>query len=612
MKRLLLLLCLAAALSAQPAIVIRGARVVDGTGAPARVATIVIRGSRIDAVAPGDSAPLPPQARVIDAAGQTILPGLFDLHTHLAASGVAGVVGDWGKNLKAYLACGVTTVNDYSTSGEAIAPMHRLLANAVLPAPRVYMAVRLSTPGGHGTEFGWGDFVTLTASTPEEAHARMKTALAYRPDVIKIFTDGWRYGAAPNLTSMNLETLAAMVADAHAAGVRVFTHTVTLQGAKIAAQAGVDVLAHGVGDAAVDDELIGLLKSKGTYYVSTLSVYESKPAAPPRALDLLDAAARSIVAGRAAQLNAPQPNVARQRRWGFLMENVRRLHQAGIGIGVGTDAGETATYHGYSALHEMELLVEAGMTPIEAIEAATAVSARALGVEKERGTIAPGMIADLVIVDGRPDEHIGDIEKTRRVFLNGAELEVKALETAIQTAEPTPLPVHKVPPILDDMERADDRTSFGTLRVNSTDAGTDHSSMIFLTQPRAANNRALMVMAHMAAKPHPFVRLEMPLTPGGVELADVSQYAGVSFDMRGEGTFHLLAYTMGVPISDPFSAPFSASPDWQPLKIPFSALSRKANGAPAWTGRDVRALAFELAGPAESGVWLELDNVRFW
>jgi len=74
-----------------------------------------------------------------------LLPGLFDLHTRLAAAGVAG---DWGKNLKAYLACGVTTVNDYSTYGEMIAPMHRLLASGVLPGPRINMAVRLSTPGG--------------------------------------------------------------------------------------------------------------------------------------------------------------------------------------------------------------------------------------------------------------------------------------------------------------------------------------------------------------------------------------------------------------------------------------------------------------------------------
>jgi len=606
MKRILLFFVAAVGLSAQQVIVIRGARVVDGTGAPARAVTVVIRGSRIEAVA--SSAPVPPQARVIDAAGQTLLPGLFDLHTHLAASGVTGVPGDWGKNLKAYLACGVTTVNDFSTYGEMIAPMHRLLANGALPGPRVNMAVRLSTPGGHGTESGWGDFMTLTASTPEEAHARMRTALAYHPDVIKIFTDGWRYGTAPNLTSMNLETLTAMVADAHAGGVKVFTHTVTLEGAKTAARAGVDVLAHGVGDAPVDDELIGLLKSKGMFYVSTLSVYESKPRTPERVLDLLDAAASALAAAREAN----PPNAARLKRWGFLMDNVRRLHQAGIGVGVGTDAGETATYHGYSALHEMELLVEAGMTPLEAIEAGTLVSARALGVEKQLGTIAPGMTADLALINGRPDENIGDIEKTSRVFLNGAEVDVKPLGAAIRTAEPTPLPAHKIGAIVDNMERADGRTALGTLRVNSTDAGTDHSTMMFLPVLRNPNQRALMIEACMADKPRPFVRLEMPLTPGGVELADVSQYAGVSFEVRGEGTYRLLAQTNGVPAAQSFAAPFEASAEWHMVRIPFSALARRAEGAKAWTGRDVRALVFELSGTAESGVWLELDNVRFY
>ncbi len=606
MNRFVLFFVFSLALGAQQSIVIRGARVVDGTGAPARVATVVIRGSRIEAV--GAGAPIPAQARVIDATGQTLLPGLFDLHTHLAASGVTGVAGDWGKNLKAYLACGVTTVNDYSTYGEMIAPMHRLLANGVLPGPWVNMAVRLSTPGGHGTESGWGDFVTLTASTPEQAHAQMKTALAYRPDVIKIFTDGWRYGTAPNLTSMNLETLTAMVEDAHAAGVKVFTHTVTLQGAKIAAEAGVDVLAHGVGDAAVDDELVGLMKSKGMFYISTLSVYESKPATPALALDLLDAAARALAAGRAAV----RPAAARQKRWSFLLDNVQRLHRAGIGVAVGTDAGETATYHGYSALHEMELLVQAGMTPLEAITAGTSVSARALGLEKQRGMIAPGMTADLVLIDGRPDQNIGDIEKTARVFFNGAEVDGKRLKAAIQTAEPTALPARKAPPVVDDMERRDGRTEFGTLRVNGTDSGTDHSTMMFLTEPRTPNNRALMIEARMAAKAHPFVRLEMPLTPGGVELADVSQYGGVSFEARGEGTYRLLAATNGVLAADSFAAPFTASGDWQVLKIPFSALARKAEGSKAWTGRDVRALLFELSGAPGSGVWLELDNVRFW
>src|ERR1035441_6866415 len=159
--------------------VIRNARVVDGTGSPARLASVVIRDSRITAVVEnelldiaGDAAP-----RVIDAGGKTLLPGLFDLHTHLSASPATGLSADWGKDLKAYLASGVTTVNDFSAYGEMFEPMRRLMASGAMPGPRVQLAFRMSTPGGHGTEGGWGDFFTLTASTAEEAHAQMKRIL---------------------------------------------------------------------------------------------------------------------------------------------------------------------------------------------------------------------------------------------------------------------------------------------------------------------------------------------------------------------------------------------------------------------------------------------------
>jgi imidazolonepropionase-like amidohydrolase len=472
MKRLFPVFLFALCAGAQPAVVIRGARVVDGTGTPARQATVVLRGSRIETVAP--DAPVPDGARVIDATGQTLVPGLFDLHTHLSASAANGVVGDWGKSLKAYLASGVTTVNDYATYGEMFAPMRKLLATGAVPGPHVNMAVRMSTPGGHGTEAGWGDFMTLTANTPAQAHAQAKIALAYKPDLIKVFTDGWRYGSAPNLSSMNLETLAAIVEDAHAAGVKVVTHTVTLDGAKLAARAGVDILVHGIGDADVDAELIEIMKAKHTAYVTTLAVYEFKPGGPPtpRLAALLDPAARATLRPSSAAATMPPE---RKLRWEHLTGNVKRLYDAGIPVGTGTDAGMLGTFHGYSTLREMELLVQSGLTPLQAITAATGTSARALGVDAERGTIAAGKTADLVLVDGRPDERIADIENTRRVFLGGVEVALPELEKAIQAPEMTALPARSVAPLVDDMERADGRTQLGTLRVNGTDAGVDHS-----------------------------------------------------------------------------------------------------------------------------------------
>jgi imidazolonepropionase-like amidohydrolase len=606
--RSVLLLLLSSLALAQPApILIRGARVIDGTGAPAREGTVVVIGTRIAGYG-RETGPPPPEAKIIDATGQTLLPGLFDLHTHLTASAATGVAGDWGKSLKAYLASGVTSVNDYATYSEQFWPMRQLLATGTLMGPRINMAVRMSTTAGHGTEAGWGDFMTLVANTPEQAHAETKRALSVKPDVVKVFTDGWRYGTAPNLTSMNLETLSAIVEEAHAGGVKVVTHTVTLAGAKIAAHAGVDILVHGIGDADVDQELIDVMKSKGTVYVPTLSVYEFKTNLP-RPLPLLDLDVRAALP---PQSGTAKPGAAMAERWSHLTGNVQKLFAAGIPVAVGTDAGMPSTFHGASTLHEMELLVKCGLTPMQALMAGTSVSAKAMNLLSERGTIAPGKFADLVLVDGRPDEQISDIRKTKRVFLGGYELAPAELEKAIQAPEMTPLTARPLPPMVDDMERTDGRTTLNTLRVNATDPGVDHSPMLFQPVIRVNNDHALMIQASMAEKEHPWVRVEFPLTQAAFEPADVSKYQGISFDVRGEASARVLVQSYAIRNSDQWAASFTPTGEWQTVKIPFSALKRRAESGPAWTGKDARAVLFELSAAPGSKTWLELDNVMFW
>jgi hypothetical protein len=451
--------------------------------------------------------------------------------------------------------------------------------------------------------------MTLTASTPEEAHAKTKIALAYKPDVIKVFTDGWRYGMAPNLSSMNLETLAAIVEDAHAAGIKVFTHTVTLGGAKLAASAGVDVLVHGIGDADVDAELIGIMKAKGTAYVPTLAVYEFKGGAAPaeRVMRLLEPEVRATLRSGPTTMEAPPE---RKIRWQHLTTNVKRLHDAGIPVALGTDAGMPGTFHGYATLRELELLVQSGLTPLEAIEAGTSVSARALGVDGQRGTIAPGKVADLVLVEGRPDERIGDVMKTQRVFLGGNEVSPDEMEKAIQSKEMTPLPVQRAGREIDDMEHA--RTQLDTLRVNGTDAGVDHSAMLMLPVVRGDGDHALLVAGQLANKERPFVRVEFPLTAGAIAPADLSGYRGVAFDVRGEAVGRLLVQTYHVRSTDAYAAPFTPSGTWQTVKIPFASLRRRGGNASTWDAKDARALLFELGGTAGSSVWMELDNVRFY
>jgi len=175
----------------------------------------------------------------IGASGLTLTPGLHDLHTHLR-SPAYDAPDDLGKSWAGYLVNGVTSVNDYSVSGEMLRPIREMTAPGGIPAPHLQLAIRLGVPGGHGTEFGWGNFFTLQVATPRAAHVAMAQALPYHPDVIKVFADGWRYGRDADLNSMNEPTLAAIVEDAHKAGLPVITHTVTLEGAKVAAAAGVD------------------------------------------------------------------------------------------------------------------------------------------------------------------------------------------------------------------------------------------------------------------------------------------------------------------------------------------------------------------------------------
>jgi hypothetical protein len=497
----------------------------------------------------------------------------------------------------------------------------------------------------------------------------VRRVLPYKPDAIKVFTDGWRYNTAPDMTSMNEQTLAAIVEEAHKNNVEVLTHTVTLERAKVAARAGVDVIAHGVGDRAVDEELVGLMRAKGTTYVSTLAVYEprGRDILTPLLSAVLEPAVRAQVspplteppaAGENVGAPPPEPTAAagananevtsarsaRRARWANLLGNVRRLKEGGVRLGAGTDAGVTGTHHGWATLRELRLLVAGGLTPSQAVSAATLESARALRVESERGSIEVGKLADLVLFKGEPHRDIADIERVARVFLGGREIDRERLARDIAAAEQTPLPSFKVGERVDDFEVEDAnrgrarttaahqtgavttdaaavahhhdslRSNLGTLWVNNTDGGHDHSEIIMGRTARQKGDHALSVLARMSAAERPFVSVSVPLARGAVEPADARGWRGVRFDARGDGG----AYRLIIPTRAPrdaahFHAPFNASPKWQTVRIDFAALKQAEAARPApWTGTDLLMLTFEIARPPGELGWLELDNVRFY
>jgi imidazolonepropionase-like amidohydrolase len=399
------------------ATLIHGARVFDGTGKPAKLADVLIEDGKIARV--GKKLRVPEGTDVIDAAGLTLIPGLHDLHIHTRREAFSDAASLHRYYLP-YLRAGVTSINEFSVSGEMMAGIRALQADT----PRLTLAVRLGVPDGHGTESQFTNAITIQVTNPAEAHAAMARALVYKPDMVKVFADGWRYGdpARPDKASIDEPTLAAIVEDAHKAGIKVMTHTVTLEGAKIAARAGVDALAHGVGDALVDAELIGLMQKHHMAYVATLATYEplETRVLAPEELALLTPEQQARETARLAKGEAVAPYDI--KRWELMRENIRLLKAAKIRVGVGTDTGIEGVYPGFGALREMRWLTQLGFTPAEAIEAGTRTSADIMGRHKTEGTVRKGMRADLVLTGGTPDVNFRDLYDVKRVWVAGREV----------------------------------------------------------------------------------------------------------------------------------------------------------------------------------------------
>lgn len=610
MRNLTALLAAAIGIGAAPepsATLIRGARVFDGTGAPALVQNVLIRGDRIVAV--GRNARASRGTRIVDARGLTLLPGLHDLHTHLRAPAFDSHE-DLPKAYGGYLVHGVTSVNDFSTSAEMLEPIREMVASGAVAAPRLNLTIRMGVPGGHGTEYGWGDFFTMQAATPRAARLATARALPYQPDVIKVFADGWRYGRVPELNSMDQPTLAAIVQDAHRAGIPVVTHTVTLDGAKLAAAAGVDALGHGIGDTLVDDELVRLMKASGTAYVPTLVVYE-----PQQDRAFLPAEWRGMRPPERAReqrrIAAPLEAIPEReaRQWQIMLENVRRLKAAGVPVAIGTDAGIGGVYHGSSTLREIVWLTRLGFTPAEALAAATSISARVADRAGGHGRIAPGQRADLVLTGGRPDQRIEDLYDVRRVFVGGHEVPLQPIRAMIDGDALSPLPVHRMRGPIDTGAGTGGRTDLDTLPVESSDAGVDHSHLEHV-RTEAGGERRLFMVAEMGAAPQPFAQLVLPLTRGGIHLADASGFSGIAFEARGAGRYEMRLESYGIHPRGWFRAPFQVGEQTREIRIPFAAL--RGGEGETLDLRKLRSVIVRLEGEPGGRAWLELDEVRFY
>jgi imidazolonepropionase-like amidohydrolase len=395
---------------------------------------VVIRGSHIAAVGRANAIEIPQGAQVIDLTGKFLIPGLIDMHNHLGpGENIPGPPGPGrapARNTRSYLtqmlALGFTSTfaTSYSDLREH-ADLRRSASDHDVPMARYFGVGRGSSViGGHASEPRFGGYLP---STPDEARANVRELGAVGVDGVKLtYSDQAHTGR--HLPVMRADIMQAIIAEAHALGLKAYVHAPTLRHAKEVLRAGADGLVHSVADAPVDDEFIGLMRKNSATYTTTLALYTSFADVSAWMRRLMAADHRKVVSSdvydryispEGARAYHAFFGVFPAENLGHAKANARRVFDAGIPVLAGTDTGVTGVLLGVASQVELELLVEAGLTPAQALRTATINPARALGRESDFGAVEPNRVADLVVLDADPLSDIRNITKVHRVIKGG-------------------------------------------------------------------------------------------------------------------------------------------------------------------------------------------------
>ncbi len=431
---------------------IRNARIFVGDGKVIENGAVLVRGGKIAGVYEGAGPdPKEVKAEPIEAAGKTILPGLIDVHVHLGAPG--GVYTDMKDydpdkilqhNLEAYLYSGVTTVRSVGDVLDAVLKARTTVnGGEVLGAEMQTCGPLFTTAGGHGTEFFKDlppairdqldkQFLRLPTS-PAEAHQQVDELKVRGVDCIKAILEAGAGGRIFNRLDTGL--FDAVAEEAHADNLPLAVHTGDARDVADAVHAKADSVEHGSFREAIPNALFDQMKAQGTFYDPTLSVGEAFKDVVAGNMDLLkrslvqQVASQTLLQGTIQAFASKDGEEIRNSLgkypidMGIAGDNLKRAQQHGVSLVTGSDAGNFLVIHGPTVQHEMQLWVQAGISPAVALQAATFNAAKLLRAENRIGAIHPGNDADLLVVDGNPLQDITATERISIVVFKGERIE---------------------------------------------------------------------------------------------------------------------------------------------------------------------------------------------
>ena len=384
-------------------IAIHHVRIVDGNGQAIEQATVIVRDRNIHAAGPSRTISIPRGATRVDGRGLTLLPGLIDCHVHFTMGAEPDVVKAVGQEtptetlLKASrsagktLEAGVTTVRDLGSRDHSIFALKTAIDKGLTLGPRIIGAgLAICMIGGHLRRF-----IAQEAEGVEQVRRVVREQIEAGAEVIKVIASGGVLtpGTSPDQAQMTLEELRAAVDEAKQAGRKVAAHAHGASGMKNAIHAGVRSIEHAT---LMDEEAAGLFEKHAVYMVPTLSAL-AKTGACRRGCGIPDDALEKA------------KTMTKRHQSSF-----RQAHHRGLLIAMGTDAGTPFNHHGDNA-QELERMVALGMTPMEAIIAATSSAARLIGIQEQVGTIERGKQADLLLIEGNPLRKIDLLGDRKRI-----------------------------------------------------------------------------------------------------------------------------------------------------------------------------------------------------